>query len=378
MRVGIITQSYYPIAGGVTEHVYYQARHLQEMGHQPTIITSRFLRTNNYNHDGDLDVVRIGWNVPIPVPFNGSFNCANVGFQIGRRLQQICRKKKFDLVHIHSPLDPILPLMAVHHIELPKVGTFHSYSNSALFFDFGRKPINEMAQRLAGRIAVSEAAKEFHCGYFPGDYSIIPNGVDTGRFSENVKPLERFDDDFFNILFVGRMAPRKGLKNLLRALPPVLAKYPKTRLIIVGDGILRGYYRLFYPSWISDRVFFEGYIPRNQLARYYASADLYCSPATGGESFGVVLLEAMASGLPIVASAIRGYSEVVTNEQEALLVPPGDPLVISHAIIRLMEDKKLRDKLSYNGLVKAKGYSWKIIVRRLVDFYGEVLEKIKK
>jgi phosphatidylinositol alpha-mannosyltransferase len=349
MRVGIITQSYYPIAGGVTEHVYYQARHLQEMGHQPTIITSRFLRTNNYNHD-----------------------------EIGRRLQRICRKKQFDIVHIHSPLDPILPLLAVYHIKQPKVGTFHSYSNSALLFDFGRKPINEMAHRLGGRIAVSEAAKEFHRGYFPGDYSIIPNGVDTGRFSQDAKPLERFDDDFFNILFVGRMAPRKGLKNLLRALPPVLSKYPKTRLIIVGDGILRGYYRLFYPSWISDRVFFEGYIPRSQLARYYASADLYCSPATGGESFGIVLLEAMASGLPIVASAIRGYSEVVTNEQEALLVPPDDPLVISNAIIRLIEDKKLRDKLSHNGLAKAKEYSWEMITRRLVDFYGEVLEKTKK
>ena len=375
MRVGIITQSYYPIAGGVTEHVYYQARYLQKMGHQPTIITSRFVRTNNYNHDDDLDVVRLGWNVTVPIPLNGSFNGANFGWQIGKRLQRLCDERQFDIVHIHSPLDPVLPLLALLHIQQPKVGTFHSYSKSALLFDFGRRQLNELAQRLAGRIAVSRAAREFTSSFFPSEYRIIPNGVDIERFSPQTKPLERFDDDYFNILFVGRMAPRKGLKNLLRALPIITAKHPQTRLIVVGDGVLTGYYKLFYPSSVSDRVFFEGYIPRSQLARYYASADLYCSPATGGESFGIVLLEAMASGLPIVASAIRGYSEVVTNDQEAILVPPDDPLVIGDAIIKLMEDKKLRQKIVQNGFTRVKEYSWAAVVARLVDYYKEVLAK---
>lgn len=372
MRVGIVTQAYYPLASGVTEHVYNLARHLQAQGHEPTIITSKFLRINPYNHDEGLKVIRLGLNVPVPVPLNGSFNCINLGFQTGAILEAICQKNKFDIVHIQSPLDPILPLIAMSHIKTPLVGTFHSYSSSALLYDFFRREFETRIKNLRGRIAVSQAAKEYVANYFEGDYRIIPNGIDTQRFNPSAKPIAKFDDDFFNILFVGRMNPRKGLKNLLRALPTVFAKHPKTRLIVVGSGLLSNYYKLYYPNSLADRVHFVGYVPRGELASYYRTADVYCSPATGGESFGIVLLEAMATGAPIVASAIRGYSEVVTDGQEGLLVPPEDPMLISRAIIRLIENEGLRKKMSEVGHKKAQEYSWANVAKQVAEYYQEI------
>jgi phosphatidyl-myo-inositol alpha-mannosyltransferase len=377
MRIGIITQAYYPITGGVTEHVFYQAKYLKELGHQPTIITSRFVRSNHHNHDDHLDVVRIGWNVPIPIPMNGSFNCINIGPSTRSTLKKICADKKFDIVHVHCPVDPILPLLAVATLDLPLVGTFHSYSKSALLFDFFRRQYGQLLQRLQGKIAVSNAAREYIQSYFSGDYKIIPNGVDMSRFNAEAQPLPRFKDGYFNILFVGRMAPRKGLKNLLRAFTMVCQKYPKTRLIVVGNGLLADYYKLYYPAGMSDRIIFVGYVPREQLAHYYASADIYCSPATGGESFGIVLLEAMAMGVPIVATAIRGYSDVVRHEQEALMVPPADPLVLRDAIIRLMEDEPLRRRLTAAGREKVKNYSWPAVVGEIVKMYEEIVNRKK-
>lgn len=379
MRIGIVTQYYYPIPGGISEHVHYLAKNLKDLGHQPSIITSRFFRnihSNNTNHD--LDVIRIGWNVPVPIPINGSFGNVNIGYRIGNKLVGICQEKKFDLIHIHSPLEPVLPLIVLSKINIPKVGTFHTaYSKFNLAYEIFRYQLKNYADQLDCRIAVSRSAKEFIEQYFPEEYFIIPNGVDLNRFNLQVKPLDKFNDGIFNILFVGRMDPRKGLKYLFKAFPLIYKQYPHCRLIVVGEGWLRDYYRMYLPSYLSDKVTFEGYVSRDVLPRYYASADVFCAPSTGGESFGIALLEAMASGKPIVASAIKGYRDLITYGQEGFTVSPKDPEMLKENILKLIKDKDLRKRMGEKGLIKSREYSWDKVVKKIEDCYKKVLAKYR-
>lgn len=377
MRIGIITQTYYPFPSGISEHVYYLAKNLIHLGHQPSIITSKFLNHNNDSHG--LDVVRIGWNFSSPIPLSGTFSKVNIGYQTEKKLKIICEEKKFDLLHIHSPLEPVLPLVVLKTLSMPKIGTFHNiypkYHLSYFVYEVFQSQFKDYAQLLDGRIAVSNTAKEFIEKYCPGEYFVIPNGVDLERFNPKVKPLERFNDGVFNILFVGRMDPRKGLKYLLKAFPLIYEEYPHCRLIIVGDGWLKEYYKMYLPNDLSDKVFFEGYVARDDLPHYYAGADVFCTPATGGESFGIVLLEAMASGKPIVASNIKGYSELITDGKDGILVAPKDPSLIKEAIMKLIKDKELRKKMGHQSLLKAKKFSWDKIVRQIVDCYNKVLAR---
>lgn len=376
MRVGIITQYYFPLTGGISEHVYHLADHLRQLGHEPTVITSRCFGGNgSYGQD----VVRLGWNMRMPIPINGSFGCFNVGYQIGAKIQELCRERQFDLLHLHSPAEPILPWVVLGSATVPVVGTFHTmYTKLNLPYEIFGRQFRKYVEMLSGRIAVSEAAKEYNDRYFPGEYAIIPNGVDLARFHPGVEPIKKFNDDTFNILFVGRMDPRKGVKFLLQAFPMIHKQHPDCRLIIVGDGWLKEYYKMYIPDGLEKKVFFEGYVAREDLPRYYAAADVFCAPATGGESFGIVLIEAMASGKPIVASNILGYREVVTDGQDGILVPPNDPAAISEAVLTLIKDHRLREAMGQQGLLKAPQYSWGSVAEQIVQCYRRVLDKTGK
>jgi phosphatidylinositol alpha-mannosyltransferase len=371
MRIGIITQAYFPIHGGVTEHVHHTAIELEKRGHEVTIITANFNREDK-KYDSHR-VRRIGFDVTLPS--NGAFCNVTFGFRLGEQLRDLEREKKFDLVHIHSPVDPILPLIATKTIQAPKIGTFHTYMDSSLGFEISQHFTMKIFQRLSGRIAVSVAARDFFNKYYPADYRIIPNGVDMERFSTNVAKLEKYQDGMLNILFVGRLDPRKGLKYLLKAMPIVAAAVPKARLIIVGGGALREYYRTFVTDEIRDRVIFEGFVPGAILPSYFATADLFIAPATQGESFGIVLLEAMASGIPIVASNITGYNTVLNDGQEGYLVPKENPLRLAEKIIELLRDSELRKKLGTQGVETAGQYSWPKVTNRIEAYYHEVLGK---
>ena len=369
MRIGIVTQAYFPIHGGVTEHVHHTAIELEKRGHEVTIITANFNRDDK-KYDSHR-VRRIGFDVTLPS--NGAFCNVTFGFRLAEQLRELEREKKFDLVHIHSPVDPILPLIATKTIQAPKVGTFHTYMESSLGFEISQHFTMKIFQRLAGRIAVSAAARDFFNRYFPADYRIIPNGVDMERFHPDIARLEKYQDGMLNILFVGRLDPRKGLKYLLKAMPIVAAAVPKARLIIVGGGALREYYRTFVTDEIRDRVKFEGFVSAAVLPNYFTTADLFIAPATQGESFGIVLLEAMASGVPIVASNITGYNTVLNDGQEGFLVPKENPLRLAEKIIELLRDSELRQRLGKQGCQTARQYSWPKVTDRIEAYYHEVL-----
>jgi phosphatidylinositol alpha-mannosyltransferase len=229
---------------------------------------------------------------------------------------------------------------------------------------------------MHGRIAVSPVAKRYVNTYFPADFIIIPNGIDTHHFNNHVAPFNDFLDGKINILFVGRMEKRKGFDYLWKAYRIVKKEMPATRLIAVGPGVrLRNKYeKRINRSGLTD-VIFTGYAAYEDLPRYYKTADIVCFPNTGWESFGVVLLEAMSIGKPIIASAIDGFSSVLADGVEGIAVPPRDSYKLADALFKLIRDEKLRQQMAARGKPKAQQYDWSLVARRVLDVYTEVLNK---
>jgi phosphatidylinositol alpha-mannosyltransferase len=191
-----------------------------------------------------------------------------------------------------------------------------------------------------------------------------------------VSPIEKFCDGKLNILFVGRMEKRKGLNYLLEAYKEVKQKIPNSRLIVVGPGTrLRKKYEKQVKRHALQDVVFVGYTSYDDLPRYYKTADIFCSPATGRESFGIVLLEAMAVGTPVVASNIEGYANVLTQGVDGLLVPPKDTRMLAQALLSLLLDEPLRQQMGAKGILKAKEYSWEHIAQRVLNYYQRILSE---
>jgi phosphatidylinositol alpha-mannosyltransferase len=215
---------------------------------------------------------------------------------------------------------------------------------------------------------------EFASKYVPGDYTIIPNGINLEHFSPNVHPVDRFCDDKLNILFVGRLESRKGLSYLLKAYKQVKGEIPNSRLIVVGPGtrLRRKYERLVRREDLKDVVFL-GHVAYDELPRYYKTADVFCSPATGRESFGIVLLEAMALGKPVVASNIDGYANVISHGVDGLLVPPRDERGLAQTLTSLLTDNLARQQLGARGKLRAQEFSWEHVARRVLNYYVGVL-----
>jgi phosphatidylinositol alpha-mannosyltransferase len=245
-----------------------------------------------------------------------------------------------------------------------------------LGYYFGRPFLARYFRRLHGLICVSEPAREFISHYFPRDYVIVPNGIDGRCFRPDLPPLpELRGEGQATILFVGRMEQRKGLPILLAAYARLRRQRAGCRLVIVGDGPMRwAYERQCEATGVPD-VTFLGHVPADILPRIYASADVFCSPATGRESFGIVLLEAMASGVPVVASAIPGFSQVVEAGGDGLLVPAGKPEGFTTALETLIADPGLRRQMGRHGIEKAKRYDWRVVVDGILDVYAQARER---
>lgn len=366
MRIVLVSQSYYPRPGGVTEHVHHSARELRCLGHDVTIVTANF-RTVEPPVPG---VVRIGRNVL--VPFNGAWVNMTIGAHLPRDLGRVFDSIEPDVIHTHCPLAPTLPLLTL--MTTPRrfrvIGTFHEAAARNFAYWASKGFLKRMAQRLDTRIAVSSAAVSLAEKYVRGEYLIIPNGVDCRRFSPDREPLDHLRDGAFNVLYVGRLDKRKGVKYLFRAVALVARNTRRPlRLIVVGDDGVRRRFLPRLPRQVD--VHFAGIVDTETLPRYFATGDVFCSPAVDRESFGIVLLEAMASGIPVVGTSIPGYLTVLTDRWNALVVPPKDPLAVSRAIMEIMDDPGLRLTLRENGLRFVERYRWDRIAGRLEQVYAD-------
>jgi phosphatidylinositol alpha-mannosyltransferase len=366
VKIGIVTPNYYPYPGGVTEHVHHTYLELKRLGHAVRVVTTSF----GGETADEPDVIRVGRSVSVPA--NGSLCPVAVAPRMGARLAEVFAREAFDVLHVHEPFMPTLCLAALRAADVPVVGTFHASNESAIGYRLFRRALEPYAAKLTKRIAVSTAARETVRRHFGGTYEIVPNGVDVERFSA-AAPIPELSDGKLNVLFVGRMEPRKGAKFLLAALPAIRSELPRSRVTFVGGGPLTWYYRSHTPRSCGDYASFEGRVSGDMLPRYFATADVYCSPATGGESFGIVLLEAMAAGAAIVASNIPGYRDVVTHEETGVLVPPREPSAIADAIVRLGRDEVLRGNLVAKARRAVKRYSWDRVTRQILGVYTEAV-----
>jgi phosphatidylinositol alpha-mannosyltransferase len=375
LKIGIVTEYYYPLLGGITENVHNTRIRLKVMGHDVKIITSHHNCSKfavYENHDlSDPDVIRLGKS--FPVYSNGSFGHFTTGFKLRAKIRKILNAEDFDLLHLHSPLVFTLPAFGLLEAKSPTVGTFHTYFDGNFIYSAFRDTIQRKGiDKLDGQVFVSRLCVEALDKYFKLKPRIIPNGVDTGQFTPDVARYDKFDNRKMNLLFLSRFDPRNGLALMLRAFELVKSKFPEVRLIIVGDGPLKLYYRQIVPKKSKDDIHFEG-LARSQRPRYYASCDIFCSPIMKA-SFGITLLEAMASGKPIVATENCGYNELFSQDA-GFLVPPDDPYEFAEAILRLLKNERLRREMGEKGREYALKYSWDKVVLQLFDFYQEVLQK---
>jgi phosphatidyl-myo-inositol alpha-mannosyltransferase len=369
MKIGLVTPYVYPLPGGVNAHVRFLYENLRQCGHDVRIITS----SHGLQRSSEGDVIRIGKG--FSMPSNGSVGTITLSPRFPSQVAEVLERERFDLLHFHEPFVPFLSLVVLRESKSVNIATFHAYAGFSPAMELGQKTLGPYARRLHGRIAVSAAARHFADRFFPGDYKVIPNGVDLGRFQRAV-PIARWQDGTPNILFVGRLEDRKGLPNLLKAFRLVRKGGTDARLLVVGSGPQEREVRRYVMTRGLGNVEFLGRVSDEEKAQLFRTADIYCSPATGRESFGIVLLEAMAAGAPIVCSDIHGYKGVVQRGRQAILTPPGDPKSLAAALTQLIEDPDMRARMGASGRERAEQFSWERVTDKVTDYYGFVIRRL--
>ena len=368
LKIGIVSPYGYPHPGGVNEHVRFTHHAMRAMGHEVWIITSKYGR----QRESEGHVIRLGTGWAAPA--NGSVGRVTLGLRFKRQARDVLEAHDFDILHFHEPFVPFLSPTVLDQSKTVNIATFHAFGGFSPSYWIGKRFAGRLADRLHGRIAVSGAARHFISRYFPGEYEIIPNGVDLDRFT-NAEPYENLRDGTLNILFVGRFEERKGMIHLLKAYHRLRKRRVDARLLVIGTGPkLREYKRFVGLRGIRD-VEFLGRVSDQEKVRYFASADIFCAPNTGQESFGIVLLEAMAAGLPVVASDIHGYKRVVQRNVSGLLVEPRDPDALAAALERLICQPALRVRLGEAGSRRAPEFDWSHVTAQLVGVYDEVIQR---
>ena len=370
LNIAMVSPYDFSFPGGVNSHITNLSRELTRIGHKVHVLApcTALDRVNK-----DLCFYPMGG--AIPIPYSGSIARLSLSFSQKRKIKLFLNNNSFDLIHIHEPFAPILPIWFLEHSQTINIGTFHANCEQSNLYRISRPVIKRWHNRLDGCIAVSEAAKQHISNNFPSDYKIIPNGIDTFHFSDKTNPWPDYDDDKINILFVGRLEKKKGLKYLLLAFKQLILNGHKLRLLVVGPGKLDSDCQRIIRSIDTSDLIMIGEVPYNDLPRYYSSADIFCSPSIGSESFGIVLLEAMSCGKPIIASDIDGYNKIINQGDQGILVNGNDVSSLAQAIQYLTLNPKIRARMGEIANLSAQKYSWTSVATQVETFYYQTLSQ---
>ncbi len=366
LRIGICAPYDLSRAGGVNSHIRAQARALGRLGHQVVV----FGAASRGVERGEIAVGRCSSMV-----IGGTDTALGFDPRVARRVAALFRSRPLDVLHVHEPLMPLAPWCATLQSPVPVVGTFHVHREGGhRWYGPFRRLLEPVMRRLSIRIAVSEAARRTVSAHFDYPCEVVPNGIEVARFERDTGRPPDVDDRHQHVLFVGRIEPRKGIDRLIAAMRRVQQRFESARLVVVGDGPGR---RAAEDAARRAGVaaLFAGRVPDAMLPAYFRAADIVCSPALGDESFGIVLLEAMAARRPVVATRIAGYTELLAGADAAELVKAGSEQELADAIERLLADPGAAAALGGRGAALARKYDWNTLARRLESMYASLVPR---
>lgn len=363
MRIGMVCPYSFDVPGGVQAHVLQLAEVMRARGHEVSVLApaSPHVALPDY-------VVSAGKAVAIP--YNGSVARLQFSPAAHRRVKKWLLHGEFDVLHLHEPNAPSLSMLALNVAEGPIVATFHTSTTKSLTLSVAQGLLRPMHEKIIGRIAVSDLARRWQMEALGSDAVEIPNGVDVAAFA-TAPPLPGYPRAGRTVLFLGRYdEPRKGMAVLLGALPALVEKFADLQVLIVGRGdeaelrcnagALAGHLRLL------------GQVDDAEKASALRSADVYCAPNTGGESFGIVLAEAMAAGAAVVASDLDAFRRVLRDGEAGRLVPVDDPAALAAALSEVLDDEALRASYVAAGREAVRRYDWSVVADQIIRVYETV------
>ena len=366
MRIGIACPYTWDVPGGVQAHVRDLAETLLSLGHEVSVITPA-------DDENALPPYAVHAGKAIAVPYNGSVARLLVGPVSLTRVRRWIREHDFDVIHVHEPTAPSISLMATLLSPVPVVATFHTSNPRSKILLALQGPVQIALEKIQARIAVSEAARRTIVEHLGVDGVLIPNGVDVASFA-NARPLAGWSPTPTRraVGFLGRIdEPRKGLAVLLEALPHLVRQVPDVRLLVAGPGDVDETRRRI-PAPLRDRVELLGLVSEEVKPRIFRSVDVYCAPNTGQESFGIILLEAMAADTPVVASDIDAFRRVLDDGRAGCLFEGGNPVALADTLARLLEDAEAREQFVARGREVVGVYDWPVVAQAVVQVYEAV------
>ena len=361
LKIGMVSPYGWDVPGGVQVHIKQLAEHFIAQGHEVSVIAPV----------SDDDLVTEPWVVsagrPLPIPFNGSIARVLFGPIASSRVRQWIEAGEFDLLHLHEPGIPSLSLLACWSAEGPMVGTFHASTTKLRAIAAAGGLIEPMIEKLSARIAVSEMAHDTMTSLYGTSAVIVPNGIDFEHFAKDRGAKN--DRTSFRIGFLGRFEEeRKGLPVLLAALPAILATGRDIELVVAGPGDPSKYLRGLDPA-IIKRITFLGRLSDDEKAEFLQSLDVYIAPNTGGESFGIIIAEAMAAGAAVVASNIPAFRALLQDGACGALFENEDSAELARVVSSLYADRSRIAELSLSGIDAAKRYDWKNVGAQILSVY---------
>jgi phosphatidylinositol alpha-mannosyltransferase len=368
MRIGIVCPYSWDVPGGVQFHIRDLSEHLIKLGHDVSVLAPA-------DDETPLPPYVVSAGRAVPVPYNGSVARLNFGFISAARVRRWLHDGRFDVVHIHEPSSPSLGLLTCWAAQGPIVATFHTSNPRSRAMIAAYAILQAALEKISARIAVSEYARRTLVEHLGGDAVVIPNGVDVDFFeAAEPDPAWQGRGDARTIGFVGRIdEPRKGLPVLMRALPKILAASPGTRLLVAGRGDEKEAVASL-PRELRSRVEFLGMISDEDKARFLSSVDLYVAPNTGGESFGIILVEAMSAGAPVLASDLEAFAQVLGQGEAGVLFPNEDADALATTALALLADEPRRAALRTRASAHVRRFDWSTVGADILAVYETVAD----
>jgi phosphatidylinositol alpha-mannosyltransferase len=363
MRIGIVCPYSFDAPGGVQNHVKDLAEALIARGHEVSVLAP--------NEDSTLPEFAVSAGGAVPVPYNGSVARVSFGPVVAARVRRWLREGQFDVLHLHEPATPSISLLALWAAEGPVVATFHTSNVRSRAMSASATLLRPSMEKITARIAVSEYARQMLVNHIGGEPVVIPNGVYVDQYRD-ASPRPEWRGKHGTVVFVGRLdEPRKGFPLMAEAFGRVAADRPGLRLLVVGGGDIDRA-RALLPAGVRDQVEFLGRASDEDKAAALSTADVYVAPNTGGESFGIVLVEGMAAGAAVLASDIPAFARVLGNGEYGVLFRSEDVEDLVTSLAGLLDDPGRRDALHEAAKTAVRRYDWSTVATQIVQVYETV------